>query len=257
MTRVEKFPHGAPAWADLQSPDVEASKQFYGKLLGWQYREGMTQSGARYATAIVEEAAVAAVAEQTAEAVKAGIPTMWNVYFAVDDIDAAVSKVTPAGGRVLADVEEIENFGRMAVVEDSIGAPIALVQAADRDLSTLIDEPGSPVWYELSAGNWEHGVPFYLEVLGAGKHEQDMGGDNYTMLSVGGQYVAGFSAPETVETTPHWEVYFGVADADAGAAAAQAAGGSVLMDPFEVAGVGRMALLQDPQGAQFWILQDK
>jgi hypothetical protein len=52
----------------------------------------------------------------------------------------------------------------------------------------------------------------------------------------------------------HWHVYFGAADADATAARAAELGGSVLVEPFDTP-VGRMAVLGDPQGAVFSIIQ--
>jgi predicted enzyme related to lactoylglutathione lyase len=57
------------------------------------------------------------------------------------------------------------------------------------------------------------------------------------------------------EGTPHWIVYFGVADADAAAAVAEGAGGSVLSPPSD-SPYGRMAGLVDPGGALFWVIQD-
>ena len=55
-------------------------------------------------------------------------------------------------------------------------------------------------------------------------------------------------------TPSHWLVYFAVEDADAAVAAATAAGGSSLAPPFTTS-YGRMAPLQDPFGAAFWLVQ--
>ncbi|HEX2246386.1 MAG TPA: VOC family protein, partial [Arthrobacter sp.] len=88
MSTVEKFPQGAPAWVDLQSPDPEASKAFYSALFGWQYTDSTSSAQGSYATATVGGIPVAGIAGQTPEAVEAGVPTVWNTYFAVDDLDA-------------------------------------------------------------------------------------------------------------------------------------------------------------------------
>jgi predicted enzyme related to lactoylglutathione lyase len=47
---------------------------------------------------------------------------------------------------------------------------------------------------------------------------------------------------------PHWTAFIAVDDADAGAAEAEHHGASVLRRPFDVAGDGRVATLQDPLG---------
>jgi predicted enzyme related to lactoylglutathione lyase len=53
------------------------------------------------------------------------------------------------------------------------------------------------------------------------------------------------------EATPHWAVHFQVTDADAAAARARELGGTVLHGPADVPGLGRLVVLQDPQGAAF------
>jgi predicted enzyme related to lactoylglutathione lyase len=47
----------------------------------------------------------------------------------------------------------------------------------------------------------------------------------------------------------HWFAYLAVDDVDQRLAAAKAAGAEVLREPFEVEGVGRIAIIRDPVGA--------
>ncbi|RMG61620.1 MAG: VOC family protein, partial [Calditrichaeota bacterium] len=53
----------------------------------------------------------------------------------------------------------------------------------------------------------------------------------------------------------HWLVYFAVEDCDATVKTAQSLGGQVLVSPSDIPGVGRFAILQDPQGAVFAIIK--
>ena len=53
---------------------------------------------------------------------------------------------------------------------------------------------------------------------------------------------------------PHWSVYFQVADVDATVAAVTARGGAVNMPPTDIATVGRIAFVRDPQGAAVGLL---
>lgn len=256
MTKREKFAQGEPAWIDLQSPDQNASKQFYAALFGWEYQDNQMTPEYTYSLATVGGSAVAAIAPQTTEAVNAGIPTAWTTYFAVDDIESVQERIGPAGGRVIIAADEVEGFGRMAVVEDSIGAPLALWQAGSMSGAGLINEPGSFVWHELAAGNWEHAVPFYRDVFDVEPVEQPMDDGSFTMIRAGGQYVAGFRDQEDEGSTPHWEVYFSVADTDSSVSTARDAGAELLVEPYDIEGVGRTAMLRDPQGAVFWVMQD-
>src|SRR5690606_35505895 len=55
--------------------------------------------------------------------------------------------------------------------------------------------------------------------------------------------------------TPFWMIYFAVDDADTFIADAKAAGGELHRGPDDIPGTGRFALLADPQGAGFGILE--
>jgi predicted enzyme related to lactoylglutathione lyase len=61
--------------------------------------------------------------------------------------------------------------------------------------------------------------------------------------------------PEMGEIPPHWLVYFAVDDTDAKAKKAEALGGKVCAPPADIPGVGRFAVIQDPQGAAFGIIK--
>ena len=56
---------------------------------------------------------------------------------------------------------------------------------------------------------------------------------------------------------PHWNIYVAVASADAAAKKAKDLGGKILMEPFDVMDVGRMAIIQDQQGATFSVWEPK
>ena len=54
---------------------------------------------------------------------------------------------------------------------------------------------------------------------------------------------------------PTWLGYIDVDDVDAAVAAIEQAGGKVLMQPFDIPGVGRIAMVADPQGAPFYMMK--
>jgi len=55
-------------------------------------------------------------------------------------------------------------------------------------------------------------------------------------------------------TPPHWNVYFNVEDVDASVAKAEELGAKSAVPAMDVPGVGRMAMVGDPQGAMFWLM---
>ena len=59
--------------------------------------------------------------------VPAEVPPHWLVYFAVDDTDAAVSKVQELGGQVMSPAMD-SPAGRFAIVADPNGASFAVIK---------------------------------------------------------------------------------------------------------------------------------
>ncbi len=113
-------------------------------------------------------------------------------------------------------------------------------------------------WHELYTPNSEASVNFYKECLGWGTQEMDMGEmGTYTMLTVDGTAVAGTQQtagnPEMENVPPHWAIYVAVDDVDARLAKCLANGATNLVPPMDIPSVGRMALVQDPLGATFWL----
>ncbi len=118
---------------------------------------------------------------------------------------------------------------------------------------------GNPCWYELttSEGALKASEEFYGEILDWAFVDSGMVGSEYHLATCDGDVVAGLAAmPENVASSqPFWMVYFAVGDADKSVADAEAAGAVVHRAPGDVPGTGRFALLADPQGAGFGLLQ--
>jgi uncharacterized protein len=117
-------------------------------------------------------------------------------------------------------------------------------------------EPGSFCWPELATTDAGGAKKFYTTLFDWSFEDSPAGPDMiYTMLkkkgkSVGALYKLG---AEQKGIPPHWNVYVAVASADATAKKAKELGGKVLMEPFDVMEFGRMAVIQDQQGATICI----
>ena len=253
MPERTSYTQGTPNWVDLPTSDQAAAKAFYAGLFGWTYDDQPMGEGQVYSMAMLNGHQVAAISTQPAEMAAAGAPPMWNTYLAVDSVDEATAKVEAAGGKVAMAPFDVVDAGRMSFVMDPSGAPVALWQAGQHIGATLVNEPGTINWNELSAVILARRSS-YSDVLGMTTSTMDMGIGPYTMFEVGGQPVGGTIAPQMPGTPNHWHVYFGTDDADATAAKAAELGGSVVAPPFDTP-VGRMAVLSDPQGAVFSIIK--
>lgn len=120
-------------------------------------------------------------------------------------------------------------------------------------------EPGTLCWVELASPDPEASKAFYSELFGWSHFTvaDDRLGD-YGMFTLGdeqGQKVAGLVALADDTAQPAWTCQFTVEDIPSTLSAARAAGGKVYMDGMDVAHLGRMALLSDPEGAGFGVWQ--
>jgi hypothetical protein len=73
----------------------------------------------------------------------------------------------------------------------------------------------------------------------------------------GGDVAAVGSIPDAAPPLAMWNTYVWVESADDTASKVRDAGGSVLMEPFDVMDAGRMAVFTDPEGAAFCVWQAK
>jgi len=122
---------------------------------------------------------------------------------------------------------------------------------------TMTEMQGTPCWYELGTSDLEGAQRFYGALLGWSVKDAGMPGFDYRLASHGGDLVAGMMAlaDQTGAPPPNWTIYFAVDDCDGTAAAVTAAGGKVYVEPADIPGTGRFAVLADPQGAVFGVLQ--
>jgi hypothetical protein len=116
---------------------------------------------------------------------------------------------------------------------------------------------GRFVWHELMTTDPQAAGAFYSKVLPW--KTQPSGMPDYTLWVSGKTQTGGLMAqPESARQSgapPSWLVYIGTPDVDATAAAAERLGGKVLKAPADIPGVGRFAVLADPQGAAFAVFK--
>jgi predicted enzyme related to lactoylglutathione lyase len=254
MPLRSSYAQGTPNWIDLQTPDQEAAKAFYGELFGWTFDDQPTpDTDAVYSMALKDDGVVGAISAQSAESIAQNVPPMWNTYIAVDNVDAAMARVDAAGGKVAMPAFDVMAAGRMAFVIDPTGAPVGLWQAKEHIGATLVNEPGSLVWNDLRADDPIVAAAFYAAVFGLTGDSQNWDTTPYISLKVGDETVAGISGRPGGEGPSGWQIYFAVDDTEAVAAKAQALGGTAIVEPTDTP-IGPMATLADPQGAVFNVI---
>lgn len=121
--------------------------------------------------------------------------------------------------------------------------------------ATATFTPGKVVWREYCTRDVENAKSFYGGLFGWRYVLRPMGDRAYTLILVGELAVGGIMdlahIPNGEQVPPHWGIYISVPDVDDTAEKAVAAGGKHLSGCQDIPGVGRFAVIQDPQGGVF------
>ena len=119
--------------------------------------------------------------------------------------------------------------------------------------------PNRFCWLDLAATDALGATRFYERLFGWTSREQGANGGHFTRLRSSGQDVGSLYQLRREalrrDASSHWTPYVRVVDADAAARRAGDVGGAVLVRPFDVPGIARIALIVDAVGAQLGLWQ--
>jgi uncharacterized protein len=120
--------------------------------------------------------------------------------------------------------------------------------------------PGVPCWVDTSQPDPAAVLDFYGGLFGWDFEDvmpPDSDGNYFVGRIRGGGAAAVGSIPEGLPSEATWNTYVSVASADEAASKVRDAGGTVVMEPFDIPGSGRMAVFADPEGAAFCVWEAK
>lgn len=115
---------------------------------------------------------------------------------------------------------------------------------------------GAFSWSELMTSDPAAARAFYGRLFGWSAKDMAMPNGTYTTFQVGDVSVGGMMKipVEAAGMPPTWGVYVTVGNVDETVKQVESLGGKVVMPPWDVPGVGRMAVIQDPQGASLSVI---
>jgi predicted enzyme related to lactoylglutathione lyase len=119
---------------------------------------------------------------------------------------------------------------------------------------SLPNRHGMFIWYEYLAADVDAAADFYGRVMGWQAVPVAPVPDAYRRFEIGGQGVGGL-ARQVPGPGPCWLAFIGVEDVDATVERVRAEGGGVHVPPTDIPGIGRFAMVNDPQGAVFHVMR--
>jgi len=240
----------------LVTPDLAAAERFYGGLFHWTFQSIHTGS-ADYAVALADGRAVAGLYQKPIPAGEHHQPA-WLTFIAVRDVDAARQAAVAHGATVVSEAKSYPSRGRQAVLADPEGAVFAILASSSGDTPDLLALPGEWIWSSLLSRDPDAEAAFYQEVFSYdvfdlasddGLEHVILSSDDYARASVNA-----FPA-DAARRHAHWLNFVRVDNTADAVAKALAAGGRVLVEPHADRHGGQVAVVADPAGAPFGLME--
>jgi len=243
------YANNAFCWQGIISTDTDKAQSFYSEVIGWSVQQ-MTMgedTATMFAASDIPRAHLMAPPME-------GVPSHWNNYFRVADIDASTAAAAATGGAVVVPVTEIP-VGRFSVVSSPSGAHFSLFHEADE--ATAENPPaghGSIHWVELHSKDIQADLAWLNAAFGLTSEKMPMPEGEYFILQNEGTPIGGATKHMKDEAPAMWLAWIQVDDVDACVERVGNNGGNVLSPLMEVPNVGRMAVVQDNTGGVFGVI---
>jgi uncharacterized protein len=247
---------GKIVWADLVTPDLAAAEKFYGALFGWTFRSARAGSS-DYAVAMLDGRPIGGIMQK---AIPSGErhQSAWLTFIAVGDVDAVKHAALSHGAKLLAGVRSYPMRGRQAVLSDPEGAVFAILASSSGDAPDYLPVRGEWIWSSLHAKDAGIEAAFYQELFGYDVFELP-GDDGLEHLILSTDNYARASAnsfpDKSLRRHPHWLNFVRVDNAADMTAKVVAMGGHVLVEPRVDRDGGMLAVVADPAGAPFGLME--
>jgi len=256
MATIRKYKPGEFCWTDLGTTDVAGAKKFYKGIFGWESRDGPMGIGdLQYSMLLIDGKEVCALYPMYDAQCQMKIPPFWLPYISVKSVVRTVKKAKAAGSAIVMEPIDVMKKGRMAVIQDPSGAVFALWQAWSHPGAKLDDMHGTVYWQDLNTVKRDAAAAFYTTVFGWQLQNSDFSGNAYHLFKLNGEAVAGMWPEAMDKLPPSWLTYWEVSSCAKTVAKAKRLGGTILMGTTLVPGMCKFAVLKDPQGAVFGILE--
>jgi predicted enzyme related to lactoylglutathione lyase len=247
---------GKVIFVELVTPDLAAAKQFYAGMFGWTFRD-IQAGGTEYAEASLDGRPVAGLVHKEIPAGEHRQPA-WLSFIAVRDVDATAKIAVEKGAKVLREPHTVPDRGREAVLADPQGAVFAVLASSSGDPPDVLAAPGEWIWSSLIAGDPDTDAAFYQALFDYEVFDLSSDAGAQHLLLASDEY-ARASANSLPANRPnghsHWLNYVRVEDTDKMAAKAVALGGRVVVEPRVDRHGGKLAVVADPQGAPFGLIE--
>lgn len=245
------------SWWEISTKDADTLKKFFVEAFGWgigcdkqsKYYEVLAGKGDNdfYGGGFYN--------------VGEGKEPYLILYITVDDVDARARKVEEGGGTIVEGPFDVTGLGRLCLIREPLGQMLALIKRSFESHQTFPPQKNPIRWWEIASSDADAVARFFQEALDweldydekTGIYELPAG-DASNGLAGGGI----FTLKKESKLEPHLTLYIEVEDVDAKAKEIEKLGGSIVLEPFDVPGIGvRICLFKEPMGQMLALIQKR
>ena len=247
---------GKFVWIDLVTTNMEAARNFYSRLFGWEFRR-VGDAATGYSLVLNGDRPVGGVVDLAARPNAPAVPR-WVAYISVPDVAQAQKAIVNAGGRQLVATKALPKRGEQAVFADAEGAVFGVIKSDGGDPADFMAEPGDWIWIQLLSRDVSKATGFYRSVAGYEVVENTQSSRKNQFLLVSGTFArAAVSQLPTShpKAPPIWLPFVRVENLAQSLTVAQQLGGRIAVMPRADLFEGRMSVVADPSGALVGLMQ--
>jgi predicted enzyme related to lactoylglutathione lyase len=258
---IERHSPGTFCWVELGTTDPAAAKAFYTRLFGWTFEDSPMGPDEVYTMWKLHGKDLGAMYKLSEDLQKQGVPPNWMLYVCVTDAAQTAEKAKANGATLMMEPLDVMDYGRMAVIRDPQGGVISVWEPKRHIGARIINTIGTLCWAELATKDTAKAATFYTNLFDWKTDTKKAGPPgmqtDYTEWVVGGAHIGGMlqMTEEWGDAPPNWMPYFQVTDCLETVEKVKKLGGKVEFGPLPIENVGHFALIADPQGAYFSVVE--
>lgn len=243
------YSSNAFCWTGIVSSEPERTARFCAATLGWDVVQHTFRDGGTTTMCMADGTPLAHIRPP-----QEGEPSHWLPYLRVDIVDTVTARAEQHGGQVAVPPTTIDP-GRFSVVSSPSGARFALFhEDGEATSSDVPSRPGHVHWTELHSTDIEADLAWLKAAFGYELGEMPIPSGTYHLLKSGDADRGGAMASEMKGAPSLWMTWIEVADCDETVAKITEHGGSIMMEPTDMEGIGRMAVATEPTGGLFGVI---
>ena len=246
---------GKIVWADLVTPSLPAATNFYGGLFGWTFQT-LKAGETDYAVVLNHGQPIGGIVGKALTGPDKR-QSAWLTFISVNYDDAAKRVALAHKAKVLADAVSYARRGRQAVLSDPEGAAFAILASSSGDSPDYLASSGDWIWSSLHAKDAGSEAAFYQEVFGYEVYDATGEDGTERVIFSSDDYARQCQCIPRCRAPPRapWLNFVRVDDAGAAVAKALTLGGKVLVEPHPDRHGGMVAVIADPAGAPFGVME--